>query len=52
MVSVSLVFFSLYFGGVIALHQGLKPLSETIGLVRDLLPNRATAPTLPAVLDT
>jgi O-antigen/teichoic acid export membrane protein len=52
MVSVSLVFFSLYFGGVIALHQGLKPLSETIGLVRDLLPARATAPTLPAVLDT
>ena len=31
MVSVSLVFFGLYIGGVIALHQGLKPLSETVG---------------------
>ena len=32
MVSVSLVFFALYFGGVIALHQGLKPISETVAL--------------------
>ena len=40
MVSVSLVFFGLYFAGVIALHRGLRPLSETAGLIRDLLPER------------
>ncbi len=40
MVLVSLVFFGLYIGGVIALHQGLKPLSETVSLLRDLLPAR------------
>jgi hypothetical protein len=38
MVSVSLVFFGLYLGAVIALHQGLKPLNETFRLLRDLLP--------------
>ncbi len=40
MVSVSLIFFALYIGGVIALHQGLKPLNETASLLRDLLPER------------
>ena len=40
MVSVSLVFFGLYFLGVIALHGGLKPLAETVNLLRDLLPQR------------
>jgi len=40
MVSVSLVFFGLYFLGVIALHRGLKPLTETVNLLRDLLPLR------------
>jgi O-antigen/teichoic acid export membrane protein len=40
MVSVSLVFFALYLGGVIALHQGLKPLKETVSLLHDLLPER------------
>ena len=40
MVSVSLVFFGLYLGGVIALHQGLRPLNETAGLIRDFLPER------------
>lgn len=44
MVSVSLVFFGLYIGGVIALHRGLKPLSETVGLLRDLLPERTVRP--------
>jgi len=43
MVSVSLVFFGLYLGGVIILHQGLKPLSESISLLRDLLPERAVS---------
>jgi hypothetical protein len=40
MVLVSLIFFALYIGGVIALHRGPKPLTETIGLLRDLLPER------------
>jgi polysaccharide transporter, PST family len=40
MVLVSLVFFGLYLGGVIALHKGLTPLKETIGLIRDCLPER------------
>ncbi len=40
MVSVSLVFFGLYFLGVIALHRGLRPLTETVNLLRDLLPQR------------
>jgi PST family polysaccharide transporter len=40
MVLVSLIFFGLYLGGVIALHQGLKPLNEAISLLRDLLPER------------
>jgi PST family polysaccharide transporter len=40
MVAVSLVFFGLYIVGIIALHQGLKPISDTVGLLRDLLPER------------
>jgi O-antigen/teichoic acid export membrane protein len=40
MVVVSLVFFGLYLVGVIALHRGLQPLSETVDLLRDLLPER------------
>jgi O-antigen/teichoic acid export membrane protein len=40
LVSVSLVFFGLYLGAVIALHQGLKPLDETLALLRELLPQR------------
>jgi hypothetical protein len=38
MVSVSMIFFVLYIAGVIALHQGLEPLRQTAGLLRDLLP--------------
>ncbi len=51
-VSVSLVFFGLYLAGVIALHQGLKPLSETVGLIRELLPERAVRRTFPGAVDT
>jgi O-antigen/teichoic acid export membrane protein len=40
MVSVSLVFFGLYFLGVIGLHRGPKPLTEAVNLLRDLLPQR------------
>jgi O-antigen/teichoic acid export membrane protein len=38
-ISVSLIFFALYISGVIVLHWGLKPLSETAILLRDLLPD-------------
>lgn len=40
MVSVSSVFFALYFSAVIALHRGVGPLRESVSLLRDLLPNR------------
>lgn len=43
MVSDSLVFVVLYIVGVIALHQGLKPLNETVSLLRDFLPERTVA---------
>jgi O-antigen/teichoic acid export membrane protein len=52
MVSVSLVFFALYFGGVIALHQGLKPLSEIASLLGDLLPERTVSRTVLAAVET
>ena len=51
MVSVSLVFFGLYIAGVVALHQGLKPLSETVILLRDLLPERTVRCPFPATVD-
>ena len=40
MVFVSLVFFALYLVGVILLHNGLQPIHETLGLIRDLLPEK------------
>jgi O-antigen/teichoic acid export membrane protein len=51
MVSVSLLFFGLYIGGVIALHHGSKPLKETNSLLRDLLPERTVKRTTPAAID-
>jgi polysaccharide transporter, PST family len=51
MILVSLVFFALYLGAVIALHQGLGPVSETVALLSDLLPERKVEPPLPASLD-
>jgi O-antigen/teichoic acid export membrane protein len=39
MVSVSLLFFVLYLAGIIALHQGLKPLTDAADLFQDILPN-------------
>jgi len=48
MVSISLVFFCLYLGGVVALHKSLKPLNETAGLIREVLPERLLRPTIPA----
>jgi len=47
MASVSLIFFGLYFGGIIALHQGFKPLSDTVVLLRDLLPEHMVTAGIP-----
>ncbi len=44
MVFVSLLFFALYVVAVIALHQGLSPLRDTVNLLRDLLPERTANP--------
>ena len=51
MISVSVLFFGLYLGAVIVLHQGLKPLSDTVALVHDLLPERWARPASPALVD-
>jgi PST family polysaccharide transporter len=51
MVSVSLVFLGLYFGAVIALHRGAKPLSDMVSLFRDLLPERTGNTTFPVAVD-
>ena len=41
----------LYFGAVIALHKGTKPLSDMVSLFRDLLPERMGKATFPAAVD-
>jgi hypothetical protein len=51
MVSFSLVFLVLYLAAVIALHRGLRPLSETADLIRDLLPERMGGRVPPAAVD-
>jgi PST family polysaccharide transporter len=42
LISISLLFFALYLAAVIALYRGLEPLNETLDVLRDLLPNRAS----------
>ena len=39
MISVSLLFFGIYFCWVILIHGGLKPINETVGLLREMLPS-------------
>lgn len=41
LVLVSLGFFALYFCAVIILYRGLRPISETVALLRHLLPDRS-----------
>jgi O-antigen/teichoic acid export membrane protein len=43
LMSVSVLFFALYIGMVVALHRGLEPLRQAARLVGDLLPRRAAA---------
>jgi O-antigen/teichoic acid export membrane protein len=50
MVADSLIFFALYIIGVIALSWGLKPITETLALLHDLLPVR-TAVKLQAAIN-
>ncbi len=50
-VSISSVYFSLYVGSVIVLHRGLKPLHETVDLLRELLPDRKSKSAIPAGID-
>ena len=38
MISISLLFFVLYFGWVILIHRGLRPINEMVGLLREMLP--------------
>jgi O-antigen/teichoic acid export membrane protein len=52
MVSVFLIFVGLYLCGVILLHRGLAPLSETVGLLRDLLPMNKVTSTFPSAIET
>ena len=50
-VAISSVYFILYLGSVIALHWGLKPINDTVGLLRELLPNRVPRATIPLAID-
>jgi len=49
-VSVSMIFTGLYLCGVIVLHGGLTPLTETVDLVRDVLPGRMSGRKLAAAV--
>jgi len=49
---VSLLFFALYLAGLIALYRGPKPITETIGLIRELLPERAKDKISTPVIDS
>jgi len=52
MVSVSFVFGAFYLFGVIALHRGLKPINETVSILRDLLPERPIRGAVTVAVDT
>lgn len=52
MAFTSFIFFALYFVGVIALHRGLKPINETVSLLRDLLPDRPVMGDMPVAIDS
>ena len=51
MIAVSLVFSALYLGCVIALHRGMKPIKETVGLLHDFLPEQKAENIFRAVPD-
>ncbi len=51
MLLVSLLFFTLYLGSVIALHGGLRPLKETASLIHDFRPERKGESVLAAAVE-
>jgi O-antigen/teichoic acid export membrane protein len=51
LVIVSVIFFGLYLLAVIGLHGSMKPIKETISLIRDLLPSKGDLTILPNRLD-
>jgi len=51
MVAYSFVFFALYLAGVITFHLGFKPITDTVSLLRDLLPQRTVRSRYPAAVD-
>jgi PST family polysaccharide transporter len=50
LVSVSLVFFTLYLGAVAVIHHGTEPVRQSIRLVHELLPQRPRVNTEPPCL--
>ena len=51
MIGVSVLFFALYLGCVVVLYRGMKPINETVGLLRDFLPETKAKGTSLAVGD-
>jgi polysaccharide transporter, PST family len=51
MILVSLLFFVLYIGFVVALHRGFRPLSETADIIREFLPERRDSHIPPVAVD-
>ena len=47
----SSIFSGLYVGSLVALHRGLRPIRETVELLRELLPNRTHRASDPVVID-
>jgi polysaccharide transporter, PST family len=51
-VAVSLLFFVLYFFGIVLLHKGTAPVKDAFSLLRDFLPERMAGRNSPAVINT
>jgi hypothetical protein len=51
MAADSVLFFGLYALAVVVFHRGLKPITDTIGLLHDLLPARPPEVKVSAAVD-
>lgn len=51
MMSGSLIFFALYFVGLIALYRGLTPISDCLSLLGELLPRRIVRDPIPIAVE-
>jgi O-antigen/teichoic acid export membrane protein len=47
LISISMVYFAFYLFAVIAIHRGIEPLSQTLSVLRELLPNRSGEQRIP-----